>query len=135
MLLYFGNFRTGGTGGLIVKARAVNMESHGSSTTSVRALFSFSLFNLNVLSSTPSNEEMFHNILRMGCEAVGSMGSDLISLSLFQTLIRHYYSGKPKKKKKTLKKNKHPVACFKDSLVLRLRLTVWLTRARVVNFP
>ena len=47
------------------------------------------------LSSTPSNEEVFHRILQRGCKAVGPGGPDLISLWLFQALISHYYNGKP----------------------------------------
>ena len=57
------------------------------------------------LSSTPSNEEVFHHILRRGCKDVGPGGPGSISLRLFQALISHYYSGKPERviKKKTLR--------------------------------
>ena len=42
----------GGTGGLMVKTRALDLESQGSSPASVRAFFSFPLFNLNALEFT-----------------------------------------------------------------------------------
>ena len=64
----------------MVKTRALDLESHGSSPASVRAFFSFPLFNLNALSSTPSNE-VFH------CIFLHSQG--LISLWLFQALVSH----------------------------------------------
>ena len=39
----------GGTGGLTVKTHAPDLELHSSSPTTVRAFFSFPLFNLNAL--------------------------------------------------------------------------------------
>ena len=42
----------GGTGGLMVKTCAPDLESRGSSCTSVRAFFSFPLFNLDALEFT-----------------------------------------------------------------------------------
>ena len=54
------------------------------------------------LSSTRSNEEVFHRILRRGCKAVGPRGPGSISLRLFQALVSHCYSGKPERV--TLKK-------------------------------
>ena len=87
-------------GALVVKTCALNLVSQGSSPTSVRAFFSLSLcltlMPWSSLSSTPSNEEVFHRILRRGCKAVSPGGPGLISLKLFQTLISHYYSGKRK---------------------------------------
>ena len=45
------------------------------------------------LSSTSSNEEVFHHILLRQCKAVGPTGPGSINLRLFQVLISHYYSG------------------------------------------
>ena len=91
----------GGTGGLMVKTRALDMVLQGSSPTSVRAFF-LSLFlwltsmPWSSFSSTPSNEEvLFHRILQRGCKAVSPGGPGSISLWLFQALVSHYYSGKP----------------------------------------
>ena len=42
----------GGTGGPVVKTRALDLELHCSSPTSVRASFSFPFFNLNALEFT-----------------------------------------------------------------------------------
>ena len=56
------------------------------------------------LSSTPSNEEVFHRILRRGCKAVGPGGPGSISLKLYQALISHYYSGKSERVNKKRKK-------------------------------
>ena len=81
----------------MVKIHAPDLESHGLSPTSVRAFFSFPLsMPWNSLSSTPSNEEVFHHILQRGRTAI-SPGS--ISFRLFQALVSHYYSGKTKQKK------------------------------------
>ena len=73
----------------------------GVRVTPVLAQFSLSpLFNLNALAAPPlSNEEMFHCILQRGCKAVGAGGPDSVSLRLFQTLVSHYYSGKPERVK------------------------------------
>ena len=82
----------GGSGGLMVKTRASNLESQGSSPASVRAFFfSLSLCLTSIpwssLRSTLSNEEVFHCILRRGCKAVSPGGPGLISLRLFWTLV------------------------------------------------
>ena len=45
-------FPLGGIGGLMVRTRVLDLESQGSSPTSVRAFFSFPLFNLNALEFT-----------------------------------------------------------------------------------
>ena len=52
----------------------------------------------SLLSSTPSNGEVFHCILQRECKAINSGGpGSTIGLRLLQTLIRHYYSGNLKK--------------------------------------
>ena len=58
----------------------------------------------SLLSSAPSNEEVFHCILWMRCKAVGPRGPGSISLWLLEALISHYYSSKPERVK--LKKKK-----------------------------
>ena len=52
-ILYDG-LHVGGSGGLMVKTHAPNLESHGSSPTSVRAFFSFPLFSYGGVSLHPS---------------------------------------------------------------------------------
>ena len=60
--------------------------------------FSLSLYFTSMpwssLSSTPSNEEVFHHIFQRGCKAVSPEGPGSISLRLFQALLSHYYSRK-----------------------------------------
>ena len=64
----------GGTGGVMVKTHALDLESQGLSPTTVWAFFSFPLFNLNALESTQLYEEVFHRILWRGRKAVGLGG-------------------------------------------------------------
>ena len=86
-----------------LKTHALDLESQSSSPTSVRDLFSFPCLTSmpwSSLSSTQSNEEVFHRILWRGSKAVGPGGPGSISLRLFQALVSHYYSGKPERVKK-----------------------------------
>ena len=50
------------------------------------------------LSSASSDEEVFHCILWRGCKVVSPGGPGMISLWLFQALVSHCHSGKPKQK-------------------------------------
>ena len=90
----------------MVKTRASDLESYGSSPTGVRAFFCFTSMPWSSLSSSPSNRKMFHRIFQRGCKAVCPGGRDSINLRLFQALVSHYYSGKPKRVNKQNKKKK-----------------------------
>ena len=60
----------------------------------------------SLLSSTPSNEEVFHRILQRECKAAIPWGPGSINLWLFQALVSHYVSGKSERVNKQTKKKK-----------------------------
>ena len=91
----------GGTGDLMVKTHALDLELQGLSPASVRTFFSFSLFNLNALEFTQLYPHQMRRCFTASfggdVKTVSPEGPGLISLRLFQALVSHYYSGKPER--------------------------------------
>ena len=102
-----------GWGALVVswlRLMPSDLKSQCSSPAIVRAFFSLSLYltpvPCSLLSSTSSNEEVFHRIHRRWRKAIGPGGPGSISLRLFHVLVSHYCSGVPERVNKQTK-NEH----------------------------